>query len=639
MNLAEKLLEKNPIFFGVFILIALFFAYCVANFAFHVMLYKSLGFSFIDIPKHLIYLGDLPNIAKKAKISGILGTISLVPFGYLLFSIPSRALFGSAKFASSQEVHKAGLFSENGVIVGKKNNKYLRLDGQQHIFLSAPTRSGKGVGIVVPNCLSWSESLIVLDIKQENYNISSGFRAKCGQKVFLFNPGAEDGKTARWNPFDYVNKNNHITRTKDIQQISTFFIKEGKEGISIWISGARGLFCALAMLICETPELPFTIGEVNRQLKTGQDTKEYFDAIIAKRIAEGNPLSDETVMAMNAFSASGPIETRSSIQANLISSLNLFDDAVLDSATSASDFDFRDLRKTPTSIFIGISPDQIGRLSNLISLFFQQLFETNLKTLPDKQKDPYKVLLLLDEFTSLGKMPIFSSAISYAAGYNLRIMPIIQSFSQLEDVYGKDAAKNFRTNHALQIVYTPREQSDAKEISETLGDTTVKGRSTSKSDGLFSEKNNQSTSESDQRRALLLPQEVREIPFDKELVLYENTKPIFADKILYYKDENFTQRLLPRLEPKVITLHRPKLILLANTKPIEIIEKELDTPEKIASVDLEKADIGFTINGVDITDNSNLDLSFMQAVFNLSEEEVASSSLLESKQPIKNYDF
>ena len=148
----------------------------------------------------------------------------------------------------------------------------------------------------------------------------------------------------------------------------------------------------------------------------------------------------------------------------------------------------------------------------------------------------------MDEFTTIGKMDVLAKGIGYIAGYGLRMMPIIQSPSQIVEVYGKEAAQTFQSNHALSIIYPPKatETEIAENISKWLGYETVKGVSVSSPTGFTG---NRSKSESDQRRALLLPQEITSLGGDTELVVMENVKPIVAKKIQYYKDAVFVNRL------------------------------------------------------------------------------------------------
>jgi type IV secretion system protein VirD4 len=191
-----------------------------------------------------------------------------------------------------------------------------------------------------------------------------------------------------------------------------------------------------------------------------------------------------------------------------------------------------------------VPPSELDRLTPLLNLFFKQLINLNTQELP--QKNPalkHQVLLLMDEFTALGKIPIFTKAIGFIAGYGLRCLPVIQSVAQLESVYGREDSRTFITNHAVQIVYPPREQKDANEYSEMLGHFTEKVRSegVSRSDGRPGRSRSESTSE--QRRALMLPQELKEMPSDECIVFAENTKPILAKKIFYYNDQAFLKRL------------------------------------------------------------------------------------------------
>ena len=214
------------------------------------------------------------------------------------------------------------------------------------------------------------------------------------------------------------------------------------------------------------------------------------------------------------------------------------------------------------SVYIGITPDHLEDAKLLVNLVFSQLVNLNTKQLP--QDNPtrfrYSCLLLMDEFTAIGKVNILAKAVSYIAGYNLRLLPIIQSLSQLESVYGREDARTFVTNHAMQILFAPREQKDANEYSEMLGTFTEKGISESRSKQILDPKGS-SESISDQKRALMLPQELKELGQWKEIVLLENTKPILCDKIRYYDDPAFTSRVMetPVVPPLDLDLFVAKL--------------------------------------------------------------------------------
>lgn len=197
------------------------------------------------------------------------------------------------------------------------------------------------------------------------------------------------------------------------------------------------------------------------------------------------------------------------------------------------------------TVYLGVTPDHLDDAKVLLNLMFSQLVNLNTKALPqDNPELKYQCLLLMDEFTAIGKVGIIAKAISYMAGYNMRLLAIIQSMSQLESTYGREDARTFATNCAMQILYPPREQKDANEYSEMLGYLTEKSASVSRPRGWSSRGGGPSESVSDQRRALMLPQELKELGQEKEIIMLENTKPILADKIVYYKDPVFTSRLM-----------------------------------------------------------------------------------------------
>ncbi|WP_455289681.1 type IV secretory system conjugative DNA transfer family protein [Cupriavidus necator] len=468
-----------------------------------------------------------------------------------------RKLHGAARFASAQEIRSAGLTADNGIIVGRFGGRYLMFPGQQFVLLAAPTRSGKGVGVVIPNLLNFRDSLVVLDIKQENFDLTSGFRAAHGQEVFLFNPFAEDMRTHRYNPLAYIRDDKHL-RIGDILGIgSIFFPPEGKDPSgkdAFWNEQALNLFLGLVLLVCETTELPRTIGEVVRQSSGyGKKLSVHLTDFIWRRFYEGFPLSKECVDALNRFLDSAE-ETRGSIQATFNAAFTMWSNPIVDAATSATDFLLTDVRKKRMTVYIGVTPNRLGECSRLINLFFSQLINLNVAELPSSNSAlRYQCLLLMDEFTAIGKVNVIAKAVGYIAGYNLRLLTIVQSLSQLESVYGALDAKTLMTNHALQILYAPRDQKDAAEYSEMLGYLTEDGVSVSRPNGIVSMFGGGSSNNtvSEQRRALMLPQELKELGGDREIVIMENCKPILASKIAYYKEPEFKSRLLP---PSDVTL-------------------------------------------------------------------------------------
>lgn len=463
--------------------------------------------------------------------------------GWAVIAKQNRPLHGAARFANTAEIRKAGLLDPKGglektILVGKKNGRYLTYGGYQFVILAAPTRSGKGVGIVVPNCLNYSDSLVVLDIKGENFDITSGFRAMHGQKVYLFAPFDEAGVTHRYNPLEYIS-DDPAQRLGDIDAIGTALYSGGNQNDKFWSENAKDLFRGLCLFVLERKDLPKTFGEILRQASgKGKPLKEYIFEELKKAQDAGHPFSNACIDCLNRV-LSNSENTLAGIVATFGTPLLIFQNPRVDLATSANDFDLREVRRERMSIYFKMPPNKLKEGSVLVNLFFDQLLNLNTRVLPSQDKTlKHQCLVLLDEMTSIGKVAMIAQAVSYMAGYNMRLLTIIQNKSQLEDVYGKAGALTLLSNHALMIMYAPSPtvQSDAQEYSEMLGYETVKSRSRTSS------MQSSSTSTSDQRRALMLPQEIRELGQTREIVSLENCKPILCDKIRYYEDPDFTCR-------------------------------------------------------------------------------------------------
>ena len=463
--------------------------------------------------------------------------------GWAVIAKQNRPLHGAARFANTAEIRKAGLLDPKGgldktILVGKKNGRYLTYGGYQFVILAAPTRSGKGVGIVVPNCLNYSDSLVVLDIKGENFDITSGFRAKHGQKVYLFAPFDEAGVTHRYNPLEYIS-DDPAQRLGDIDAIGTALYSGGNHNDKFWSENAKDLFRGLCLFVLERKDLPKTFGEILRQASgKGKPLKEYIFEELKKAQDTGHPFSNACIDCLNRV-LSNSENTLAGIVATFGTPLLIFQNPRVDLATSANDFDLREVRRERMSIYFKMPPNKLKEGSVLVNLFFDQLLNLNTRVLPSQDKTlKQQCLVLLDEMTSIGKVAMIAQAVSYMAGYNMRLLTIIQNKSQLEDVYGKAGALTLLSNHALMVMYAPSPtvQSDAQEYSEMLGYETVKSRSRTSS------MQSSSTSTSDQRRALMLPQEIRELGQTREIVSLENCKPILCDKIRYYEDPDFTCR-------------------------------------------------------------------------------------------------
>ena len=520
---------------------------------------------------------------------------------------PKRELHGSARFANRSEIAKHGLLKKAfnpdeapDLLIGKYGNNYLRWSGNEFLYLAAPTRSGKGVGIVIPNCLHYRDSMVVFDPKLENFLITGGYRAAHGQEVFLFNPGGrmpehERNPNAplvshRWNPCTYIRRNPVYTY-KDVKNIaSIMYPKPVKDSGSatFFQESAQNLFAGLLLYMVETeherdlslPENKTTLANLFRLTTPsgGRTLAEWIkDEMILREQQTHTQLSQNCRSLLMGF-ANGNAKTGADILATLIAPLGIFIDPVVEAATSGDDFYLDEVRKKRMTVYIGIVPTETAVFSRLTNLLFSQLINVNVNQgMPSNNPDmlKYQCCLLMDEFTALGVIPAIQHGVSYLAGYELRLLLIIQTPSQVTDLYGRDATRTFFTNFGCQIVYPPREQTDAEEYSKLVGYETFKAKSISHSSG---KGNSHSTSTSDQRRAVMNPDEMKMMPKSDCIISLGNSRPIYAKKIVYYTDPVFAKRVnwaLPDIP--VLDIHLERTAPAAAPKAVFVSPEEMDS--------------------------------------------------------------
>ncbi|MBK9949323.1 MAG: type IV secretory system conjugative DNA transfer family protein [Nitrospira sp.] len=522
--------------------------------------------------------------------------------GFVWFGVPvlmglslqqrRKPLHGEARFASPTEIQQAGLYGERGVIVGKVGNRYLVYGGQEFVLLAAPTRSGKGVSIVLPNLLHYDDSVVVLDIKMENFAYTSKFRQAHGHHVYLFNPFGSDGRTHHWNPLDGVDRDPN-RRVGEIQAIGQVLYPTEHVKDAFWNESARNLFLGLTLSIMETPSLPCSLGEVLRQASgKGQPIKDYLQSLINTRAKSDAPLSDDCTAALHRFCATSE-NTMAGILATLTASLTIFSNPIVDAATSATDFDLKRVRAQRMSIYIGIPANRLSDAALLVNLFFSQLIHHNSVDLPaTNPRLKHQCLVILDEFPAIGRVNILAKAVGFIAGYNLRLLPIIQSLSQLESVYGEKDARTIVTNHACQILFAPREQRDAQHYSQMLGTYTAEALSTGTSRPLAWGNGKQASStvnRAEQARPLLLPQEVKELGDQRAIITLTHTKPILCEKARFYADPIFIDRL-KTISPSLAAVGR-RLPTQVELEEAVFVRRELAVEIPQLDLDLHRAKV------------------------------------------------
>lgn len=569
MSEKKKGFMEYFIFFFVFNIIAVIGAIYLSNYIFVQWQKIPLDyFSYKTIYQYYLQYGSYEKINIAIKVSVGAGFLAVAFLNAIIimafFSKPKRELHGSAKFADNFDIKKTGFVltpkqreaknkkipSNPSILVGKNNNTLLEFFGNEFVFVAAPTRSGKGVGIVIPNLLHYQDSVVVLDVKNENWDLTAGFRSKY-QECFLFAPKAEDGRSHRYNPLDYIDRS-HIKRMGDIQNIANIMYPSDGDD-AFWQAQSQRLFSGLILYMLETPERPCSLAELVKLSTPNKPLDEWIIETINERKTkeiiidkdtqkkEVRALSVECIEALMAFAGNSSENTRAGILSSLTAPLNIFTDPMVASATSESDFRLDEVRKKRMSIYVGIQPNELPRFDKLLNLFFSQLINLNTRILPEQ--DPslkYQCLVLLDEFTALGRVDIINKAVSYIAGYNMRLMLIFQNKQQAEQVYTKDGAATLLTNMACQIIFAPRTVEDAENYSKLLGIQTVKGESVSKNRG---KGGGGSISKSDQGRALMLPQELLELDKANQIIKYDAFKPILCEKIVFYDEPIFQARL------------------------------------------------------------------------------------------------
>ena len=483
-------------------------------------------------------------------------SLLIPPIGYILLVYNYRSeiygkrpfkdpesIHGDARWATEKDIAKAGLRSKKGMLLGVDKKGFLVSAGYQHSLLFAPTGSGKGVGFVIPNLLYWEESVFVHDIKLENYELTSGYRSKMGQKVFVWNPANPDGFTHCYNPIDWVSSKPG-QMVDDVQKIANLIMPE-KE---FWNNEARSLFVGIVLYLIVAPDKNQSFGEVVRQMRS--DDVVYNLAVVLDTM--GADIHPVAYMNIAAFLQKADKE-RSGVISTMNSNLELWSNPLIDTATASSDFNIQKFKQELTTVYVGLTPDNLQRLQPLMQVFYQQATEFLSRKLPGPD-EPYGVMFVMDEFPTLGKMEQFMSGIAYFRGYHVRLFLITQDTEQLKGIYEEHGMNSFLSNSTYRITFAANNIETANLISQLCGNKTVDQVSASKPKFLDFNPASRSLNVSQAQRALLLPQEVIGLPKDEQILLIEACPPIRSKKIKYYEDNMFKKRLLkptfvPQKEP------------------------------------------------------------------------------------------
>lgn len=490
-------------------------------------------------PAWLWYFRDDPIVARWTRLGFLISYLGVCIVAFATVLRISRPLHGAAHWARESELRRAGLRSGSGIILGQLGGELIRFGGAEHVLLYAPTRTGKGVGVVIPNLLSWPDSVIVLDVKRENWEASAGFRAAHGQAVHLFDPFSPDRRTARFNPLGHIDRQDPVSTLNELQKIAAMLFPAPERGDPFWSEAARTGFIGVGAFIAQTPAAPFTLGEIYRQL-TNDDPRTRLPNAIAERAHAGAPLSGPCVSALTDFCNAGE-NTFASIKQTITSRMGLWLNPDVDWATSASDFDLAEIKHRPTSLYLGVTPDNLVRVAPLYNLLLQQAIDLQTRRLPEDEHGEPQLLIVLDEFARLGRAMMLAHGFSFLAGYGIRLLAVLQSPSQLREAYGDHLADEIMANCGVEVVFAPKDIRLAQALSERLG--YLGQRSASRSRPLGLGLGRRSVTESEQRRALMLPQELIALPEDQLIVLRSGIPPVRARKLRYYQSAAFKRRV------------------------------------------------------------------------------------------------
>ncbi|MEG3125090.1 conjugal transfer protein TraG [Sphingomonas sp. GB1N7] len=453
--------------------------------------------------------------------------------------------FGSARWATPEEVKTGGMLGDAGVVLGRMSGSYLRHDGPEHVLCFAPTRSGKGVGLVVPTLLTWPGSCIVHDIKGENWTLTAGFRARIG-RVLLFDP--TNAASSRYNPLLEVRKGEWEVR--DVQNVADVLVDpEGSlEKRNHWEKTSHSLLVG-AILHVLYAEQNKTLAGVAAFLS---DPKRPIETALKAMITTPHlgAAGVHPVIASAAQELLNKSENEmSGVLSTAMSFLGLYRDPIVAAVTGACDWRIADLvdGTRPASLYLVVPPSDISRTKPLIRLILNQIGRRLTEDLNTKSKRQ-RVLLMLDEFPALGRLDFFESALAFMAGYGIKGFLIAQSLNQIEKAYGPNNA--ILDNCHVRVSFATNDERTAKRISDALGTATeMRAMRNYAGHRLSPWLGHLMVSRSETARPLLTPGEVMQLPPDDEIVMAAGVAPIRATKARYFADRQFDPRLLPPPDP------------------------------------------------------------------------------------------
>jgi type IV secretion system protein VirD4 len=543
-------------------------------------------------------------------------------------------LHGSARWANEEDIQQSGLTNQkHGVYIGAWHDEkadrleYLKHAGPEHILAFAPTRSGKGVGLVIPSLLGWEGSAVIFDIKGENWDRTAGYRVAAGHVCFRFAPVEEH--SARFNPLAEV-RIGTLREVSDAQNIAEMLCRSGKESShdEHWIKSATSLITGLILHLCYVAKRKnrfATLAELSNSLTPlmsdltmpldleGMDeqqvnvAREYFSQIMRTPHVESTSywhlrdgqktLVHPVVLEKMQEMLNREDKEFSGVLSTAKTTLILYSDPLVQRSIEESDFTINDLKhfKYPVSLYLVVPPSDIERLKPLLRLIFtmavnrlteelEEVRNSRIKQALKKDekftpRPDHRLLLLIDEFPSLGKMPIFETAFAYIAGYGIKAYLITQDIEQIKDAYGNH--ESIISNCHIRIAYAPNKTETAEALSKMAGTTTILRAAVSYSGSRSSPlATNVSTNVDHISRPLITIDELMRLPGPvKEgqgesqrivspgamLIFIAGQSPIFGKQLLFFQDPTLSKRSAIRPPDKLFTIEHHGDILTPGT--------------------------------------------------------------------------
>ena len=507
---------------------------------------------------------------------------SLAIFGAIFLAMSLRrrrgsavsGLHGTAHWATREEVEASGLLASpsnlEGVYVGGWQDagggplNYLRHSGPEHVLSFAPTRSGKGVGLVLPTLLSWPGSVVCYDIKGENWAHTSGWRKQHGGNVVIkFEPTASDGSSASFNPLEEI-RLGEDEEVADAQNIATILVDPDGKGLNDhWAKTSFALLTGAILHCCYERRaesgLPATLADVGALLADPErEIEEVLEGMLFCKHVDGQP---HAVVAQEARAMLNKDKRElSSVVSTAISFLTLYRDPLIARQTARSDFRIKDLVacERPVSLYLVVRPSDADRLRPLVRLMLTQIvrrlterldFQGGVGNGPGK----HRLLMMLDEFASLKKLSVIQEGLAVVAGYGIKMFLIVQDLEQIHGIYGQH--ESIVGNCHVRIAYAPNKLATAELLSRMSGQTTIihtKKTVSGKRTGLVLGQVNETIQEV--QRPLLTADEAMRLPMATKdesgrilepghmLVFVAGQAPIYGRQILYFRDPTFLAR-------------------------------------------------------------------------------------------------